>query len=298
MRVAISGGTGFIGSYLIDELLSKDITPVILTRNKTNHHKENYIVTDYHYDSLISQMKEVDAFIHLAFKRGKHGRISEFHENEIITQVLFDVCKDLKIKNIINASTISVYGDPKELPWSEKSIIKPDLMYGVSKFTNECIGNIYSDKYNMCVKNLRIAHVFGFNEKNNYMINKFMRQAYLKQTLEIDYPARAKREFIYAKDVAKAIRLSLSCDKTGVFNIGSGINLTNEEVAININNVFENNNNLSIKNKKGIEILNESYMDSSKAYQFFGYRSDYSFDDALKEIYEQMKELKYVPENY
>lgn len=298
MKVAITGGTGFIGQYVINEFLNHDIEPVVLTRQKSEKEASNLISTDYTYEDLLIKLNDVDAVVHLASKRGSQGKIEEFHENEILTQVLFDACRDLGIKNIVNASTISVYGVPSELPWSENATIMPELMYGASKFQNECIANIYSKKYKMAIKNLRIAHVFGFNEKNNYMINKFMRQAFNKKKLVIDSPASAKREFIYAKDVARAVRLALNYEESGTFNIGSGIALTNEEVAEKINNIFMNQDNFLISNINSIERISESYMTSEKATKSFNYISAFDFEEAISEIYMQMKELEYVPEFY
>src|SRR5699024_4529954 len=146
---------------------------------------------------------------------------------------------ELDITNIVYASTISVYSNTDLLPWTEKQIPAPYLMYGVSKLTNEHIGNIYSTKRNMYIKNLRLAHLFGFNEKNNYMINRFFRQAFHREQLVLNAKSVAKREFLYAKDSAKAILCALKQKSiSGTFNIGSGEALTNYEVANKINKVF------------------------------------------------------------
>lgn len=298
MKVAISGGTGFIGNYLCKELEMNNIEPVILSREENECSKYKTIKTDYTYKDLLSKITDIDAFVHLAFKRGSHGRIEEFHGNEIMAQTIFDVCRDLKIKNVVNASTISVYSKQEELPWYENSTIQPELMYGISKFTNECIGNIYSKNYDINIKNLRIAHVYGFNEKNNYMINKFMRLAYKGNILELNNPAQAKREFVYAKDVARAIHLALLFEDSGTFNIGSGDFLTNEDVANSINKIFGNNNEIRVNNPNQKETICESYMNITKAASVLGYSPIYSFEDALVEIYSQMKELKDVPELY
>lgn len=298
MRVAITGGSGFIGQYLCQELFESGLTPVILTRKSSGNEKYEVIETNYTFEDLENKLTRIDSLVHLASKRGSQGKILEFHENEVLTQTIFDVCSKLNIKNIVNASTISVYSDQTELPWNENSSIKPDLMYGISKFTNECIANVYSEKYQLNIKNLRIAHVFGFNEKNNYMINKFMRQAYNKKMLQLNVPGEAKREFIYAKDVAKAIKLALHHPKSGTFNIGTGYALTNEEVALSINEVFQNFGMLEILDVSGKEDIKSSYMTSQEALKVLDFTPSYSIEEALEEIYKQMEELEHVPELY
>lgn len=70
---------------------------------------------------------------------------------------------------------ILVYFDEMFLLWNEKELLLFDLMYGVSKLVCEYIGNIYFRKKGFCIKNLRFVYLYGFNEKNNYMINRFFR---------------------------------------------------------------------------------------------------------------------------
>lgn len=169
-------------------------------------------------------------------------------------------------------------------------------MYGVSKLANEYIGNIYSENKGLFVKNLRLAHLFGFNEKNNYMINRFFRQAFHGEKLVINGKSIAKREFLYAKDAAKAIVSSLKkYDLSGTFNIGSEEAFTNYEVAKIINSVFGNDGNLLINNPNSDEGIYSSYMDSSKARAILNFSPDYTFIKALNEIYKLMRGLDDVP---
>lgn len=298
MKIAILGGTGFLGGYVIDKLRKENKVPVVLTRREINEKIEEcqYRITDYSKEDLLNKLKDIDGVVHLAAKRGSTGNISEFHDNETLTQNLYDACVELNIKNIIYASTISVYSDVQCLPWNENTIPSPKLMYGISKMTCEYIGNIYSSKKGLNIKNLRFAHLYGFNEKNNYMINRFFRQAFNKQQLVIEHKSVAKREFLYAKDAAKAIYCALEKkDISGTFNIGSGIALNNYEVGEIINSNFENEDNIMIKNPDIMENIEPSYMDSTKAKSELGFVTDYTFKNAVKEIYELMKELEHVP---
>ncbi|QCS54929.1 SDR family oxidoreductase [Priestia flexa] len=298
MRVAITGGTGFLGDYVVEHLISKGHIPVILTRSKESIKKGNVDskITSYDKCDLIGKLKGIDGVIHLAATRGSQGMISEFHDNEVLTQNLYDACYELGIKNIVYASTISIYSSQKELPWKENQLPLPKLMYGVSKLTCEHIGNIYSLKKGMNVKNLRLAHLYGFNEKNNYMINKFFRQAFHKKELNLHGKSIAKREFLYAKDAAIAIICALEKqDLSGTYNIGSEEAFTNYEVAFHINEVFCNTGNLSIKDPKASEGIEPSFMDSSLSKKELGYVPNYTFTTAIGEIYSLMKELDDVP---
>ncbi|MBI6027016.1 NAD-dependent epimerase/dehydratase family protein [Clostridium perfringens] len=296
MKVAILGGSGFLGKYVVEEAINNGIEPVIFSRSSKKNDKYECRVTDYSKEDLALKLNDIEAVIHLAAKRGSQGRIDEFHANEVLTQNLYEACYENNIKNIVYASTISVYSDINNLPWNEEQLVSPSLMYGVSKLACEYIGQIYSKNKGLNIKNIRLAHLYGFNEKNNYMINLFMRQAFNKNQLVINNKSVAKREFLYAKDAASAIILALNKKElSGVFNVGSEERLTNYEVAKSINSIFGNSKEVFIKNHNIEETIESSYMSSEKAKNIIGFSPKYTFNQAMNEIYLLMKELDNVP---
>ncbi|PAE89032.1 NAD-dependent epimerase/dehydratase family protein [Shouchella clausii] len=297
MRVAITGGTGFLGKIVYFKLLAMGYQTAVLTRSSSENN--NYIITDYTTNSLKEALKGFDAVVHLAAKRSNDKLIANYKENETVTQNIYEACVYNEINNIVYASTISVYSDITCLPWNEELLPDPVSIYGISKLSGEYLGNYYSRNYNLNVKNLRLAHLYGFNEINNYMINLFIRQAFNQLTLTLNTPSKAKREFLYVKDAAKAIELALrESTLCGNFNIGSGEALTNYEVAKKINECFHNEGNLIIKDNAASETINSSYMDNKKAELKLKFTPDYSFDKALEEIKGLMKGLDNVPIYY
>lgn len=298
MKVAITGGTGFLGGYVVEAIKNEKHLPVMLSRKEIGNLEIDCEarITDYSKVDLLEKLSDIDAVVHLAAKRGSQGKINEFHDNEIMTQNLYDTCVELSISNIVFASTISVYSDECLLPWVEDQIPVPELMYGVSKLANEHIGNIYSRNKGLYIKNLRFAHLYGFNEKNNYMINRFFRQAFHGEQLVLNAKSVAKREFLYVKDAAKAVVCALKQPTiSGTFNIGSGEALTNYDVAKAINTVFGNANNLMIKDASADEGIHPSYMESGMAEKTLNFSPEYTFYEALSEIYELMRGLDDVP---
>ena len=295
MRVAVTGGNGFLGKYLVEQLQEMGHQVKILSRNSSN----NSVKTDYSLESLSEVLKNQDAVVHLAAKRGAQGKKIEFQDNEVLTQNLYDAAHSNGIKNIVYSSTISVYSGENDLPWSELTLPQPGLMYGISKLTCEMIGNLYNQKYGMAIKNMRLAHLYGPGEKNNYMINLFFRQAYNKQELKLNTQSTAKREFLYVKDAARAIIKALENENlAGTFNIGSGDALTNQEVAEKINTIFCNQNKLDIINPNGEDNSVSSYMDNSMSERKLDFKAVYSFEEALNEIFSELKEQSNVPIYY
>lgn len=285
MKIAISGVTGFLGQYVQKELEKYGHEIIGLSRNGKNS-------TNYTVESLDLFFKDVDAIIHLAAQRGSGRSISEYLENITLTQNIFEAARNNNIKNIVYASTISVYKGGKHI-YTETDKAEPMTMYGISKYMGELLGNYYNEKHNMYIKSLRLAHIFGFNEKNNYMINLFMRKAFNHETLEVLCQSKAKREMIYAKDAAAGIRKAVEAKEiSGTFNIGGQAALTNLEIAKIINRVMKNNN-LKVGIEK--ESIISSYMSSRKADIKLKYQPQYSFEQAIEEIYKEMQKLKTVP---
>lgn len=295
MKIAITGGTGFLGSFLTPLLLENGHEVTILSRK----YDDNVTQTDYSLESLTKILEGHDAVVHLAAKRSAQGKKEEFQDNEVLTQKLYDASVANNITNIVYASTISVYSGDDLLPWRETDVPMPALMYGVSKLTCEAIGNLYNMKYGLAVKNLRLAHLYGPSERNNYMINLFFRRAFNKQQLVLHTKSTAKREFLYIKDAAAAILAALlQRNVTGTFNIGSSDALTNEQVAEKINHVFGNNENLLVENPSMEDSIHSSFMSHDKSKTVLNFIPKYSFEEALIEILEDLKEQDHVPEYF
>ncbi len=286
MKIGVTGGSGFLGREVVDALARKpNYTPIIIGRDlSVNIPNQGYRKTNYTKDSLDTVLQDIDALIHLAAVRGANGKISDFHKNEIITENIYNSCKDLGIRNIVFASSISVYSDVTKIPWTEQQTPSPKTLYGISKIACEYMGDIYHRKYGLNIKSLRIAQVLGEGERKGHMMNTFIDNAYEKKMLNVIGKSIAKREFVYVKDVAKAILLALSKeDIHESFNIGSNEAYTNLEIAKMVNECFDNQGNLSYNDSldEGIE---SSLMDSSKAFEILGYKPKYNMKEALSDI--------------
>lgn len=203
-----------------------------------------------------------------------------------MTRNLYEAAAICGITNIVCASSISVYSG--DIPYTEKCIPKPANAYGLSKVVVEHIGNIYSVSKRLKIKNLRFAHLYGANENNNYMLNKFLRQAYRHEQIVVNSRGVAHREMMYAKDAALAVIAALEQGSlSGTYNVGSGEALTNEEIAKTICIVMSPELHVRVKDEP--EMIKSSYMDSSRIYRDFGYTARYTLKSALPEIYRDMQ---------
>lgn len=294
-KLVITGATGFLGKTLV-EMYHENFDLVLLSRQNT----EGYVQTNYNLDELLDITKGAHCVVHLAATRSASKEFSTFFNDIEISQNIFEACRINNIKNIVYASSISVYSDQENLPWSENKIDAPCSMYGASKLTVESIADYYNLYHSMNIKCLRFAHLFGALERNNYMINLFLRKAFLKKEIVLSNLTDSKREFLYIKDAASAIISALKSENhKGSYNIGSGIILTNEQVAKLICNVFENEPNLSIDDSVTDSTnTKSSYMSSIKAQEDLNWVNSYDFISALTEIKLIMEDYKDVPEFY
>ncbi len=293
MRIGITGGTGFIGTVLLDYILKYkrngfDEITIYGTENKREYLGFEYIMTDYSVECLYRDMKGKDAIVHLAAKRGHGDKLDDFYINMKITENIYAACAKRDIRNVVYASSISVYSDLRLLPWKESQPLSPASFYGISKAIGEYLAEIYHNKYGLNIKSLRLAPVFGMRDKVEFMIDIFLNKAIKKDKLLVVGKSKAKREFVYVKDVVRAILLSLKkYDLHSIINIGSGECYNNLEIARMICDNFNNGGNIEYIDSVD-EKIRPSYMDIGKAVTTISYKPRYSFIKALADIKKEL----------
>jgi len=286
LKIAITGGRGFVGKYLLD-LLGEYHDCIVLGRDEQedfeiNGRKIPYIQTNYEKEQLIQQLEGVQAVVHMAAKRYEQDeQISDYFTSINLSDNLFSACFVLKITNIVFLSSIAVYGANPKNPWAEETEISPGTFYGISKVTIEKLAEYYSNKYDLKIKTLRLAQIIGLGEREGYMITTFLNQAIHKKRLQVFGKGKGAREYIYVKDVARAIEKSLEKDEIkGIFNIGNNKSTSHRELAETINSVFNNVGNLdflqNLKEDKSISLMN-----STKADSILNWKTQWNMRDAL-----------------
>jgi len=213
MKIIVTGGTGFIGSILLKELVSiysKESITVISSKPIDGF---NCILYAKNQLNLVEKNIECDVLIHVGAYTPKSGAdaniIEKCNSNIIFTQNLLEAFASCK--KIINISTLDVYANNGII--NEKSEIDPISLYGMSKLYCERMINIYAATKDISALTLRIGHVYGPGEEvYKKILPLTMKKIIAGGPVEIWGDGSDLRSFIHVRDVVKAIIASISVE--------------------------------------------------------------------------------------
>ena len=245
MNIVVTGGAGFIGSHLCEKLIDSG-SKIICVDNFDNFYspaiKENNLsgVTGSSYFKLyrsdicsLDQMEEIfsknsiDMVIHLAARAGVRPSIEQplLYEkvNILGTMNLLECCRRYNISKFIFASSSSVYGGNKKIPFSEEDNVDlPISPYAATKKAGELICYTYHNLYKISIFCLRFFTAYGPRQRPEMAIHKFTRQILSSEDIEIYGDGSSSRDYTYIDDVISGILSSLDRIKGfEVINLGN-----------------------------------------------------------------------------
>jgi len=251
-RILVLGGAGFIGSFVVSELLKHSVKEVIIydnfTRGKLNNlvsslsdkrcvlYKNGGDIRDT--DLLNDAMKGVDYVFHLAAMWLLHCKDfprTAFNVNIEGTYNVLESCVNNKIKKLIYSSSASVYGDAVELPMTENHPFNNRNFYGATKIAGEAMCTAFNDRYGLPVIGLRYMNVYGPHQDQHaaytgvipIMLNKIE----ANETPIINGDGSQAYDFIYVEDVALAnVQALISDVNFGFYNVGTEKQTTIKEL--------------------------------------------------------------------
>lgn len=243
MNILVTGGAGFIGSHIVDAYIEQNHRVVVLDNLSTGK-KENLNprATFYQMDLLdpdlrkIFQKENIEVINHHAAQssvnRSITDPVADANSNIIGTLQLLQNAVSFDISRVIFSSTGgAIYGDQASVPACEDSPCKPLSPYAISKLCVENYLGFYQNNYDLDAVVLRYSNVFGprqdpFGESG--VIAIFCNQLARHQSPVIFGDGEQTRDFISVADVVRANILALNSDCSGIFNIGTG-----KEISIN-----------------------------------------------------------------
>lgn len=244
MKFLITGGAGFIGSHLVDLLVTKkNVTEVKVIdnledgslknlKNSLKNKKVKFFKKDIrNFEGIQSIFKNVDTVIHLAALSDVVPSIVEprlYMENNVNGTInILESMRKHNVKKIVYAASSSCYGIPKTFPTSEKNISDPKYPYAMSKLMGEDIIRHWNNVYKINFVSLRLFNVYGTRSRTNSAygaaLGVFLKQKMEKKPFTIVGDGKQKRDFIYVSDVCEAFyKASIKDIKKEILNIGFG----------------------------------------------------------------------------
>jgi len=272
-KILVTGHEGVIASNLIKKLTNCEI--VIDSINGKRIDLQN--------NDEVMKIEPVDTVIHLGGKTEKGLEWKEYFENNIIgTLNILKYCIKKNIKKIIFVSSY-VYGNPKYSPIDEQHQISPHNLYTKSKFLAEELCKIYSEKYKLNVIILRPFNIFARSMNKNYLISNLIESVNTKKTVTITNRT-SKRDFLYIDDFIELILKIKDYDfKYEIFNVGSGISYSFDEVIEIIEKNTSKKLNLEYKNDDQSYIQNIT-ADNSKITKILDWKPELTFEEGLQKL--------------
>ncbi|MFC2056730.1 SDR family oxidoreductase [Chloroflexota bacterium] len=300
-RVAVTGGAGFIGSRLVEELVRRNYHVIILDDLSTGNIKNlegllNKETVEFIQGSitdipLLNKLfQNVTYVFHQAaipsVPRSIANPQASHDVNVTGTLNVLIAARDNHVKKMIYASSSSVYGDTPTLPKVEDMIPNPQSPYAVTKLTGEYYCRVFEQVYNLPTVCLRYFNVYGPKQdpESQYaaVIPKFITRVINGQGPVIFGDGEQSRDFTYIKDVIEANVQAAESDATGIFNIGNGKSITINQLAKLTINLLGNYSITPIHEKPRPGDVKDSLADITSA-KTFGYSPKYDLEKGLYE---------------
>lgn len=241
-NILITGGLGFIGSHIADELIPNN-TVTILDNKSTgkienlkepNHKNLTIIEEDINDADLNTILKDVDYIFHLAAMASVPLSVDDpigcTKNNVNATIKLINAAKDERVKKIVFSSSSAVYGENRNMPLKETEPMMPTSPYAASKASCEVYINSFTESYGLNATSLRYFNVFGPKQDKNSQYAAVIPN-FISAILENEQPViygdgEQTRDFVYVKDIVKANIAAAESDYNGVVNVASGKKIT------------------------------------------------------------------------
>jgi UDP-glucose 4-epimerase len=240
MRALVTGGAGFIGSHLVDSLLSLGHQVIVLDNFGTGrmenleHVKEQIEIQKCDLSipgNWMENFQGVDWVFHLAALADIVPSIQQpvpyFHANVVGTFNVLQASVTANVKRFVYAASSSCYGIPDTFPTAETSEIRPQYPYALTKRMGEELVMHWAQVYKLPAMSLRLFNVYGTRSRTSgaygAVLGVFLAQKLRGHPYTVVGDGTQTRDFTYVTDVVLALVAAVASDYTGgIYNVGSG----------------------------------------------------------------------------
>jgi len=316
-KCLVIGGAGFIGSFVVAELLKENVKQVVIYDNLTRG-KKDYLETSLkdprcsfypaggdirEIDVLNDAMKGMDYVFCLAALWLLHCKDyprTAFDVNIAGTFNVLEACVKNNIKKLVWSSSASVYGDAVELPMTESHPFNNKNFYGATKIAGEAMATAFNDRYGLKVIGLRYMNVYGPHQDQTaaytgvipIMLNKID----ANEAPVINGDGSQAYDFIYVEDVAACnIKAMRSDIPFGFYNVGTGVQTSIKELCDTILELKRSDLKVTYKPYSADDaraLVQNRIGSTEKAEKDLGFSYHYSLKEGLEKLIEWREKNK------
>ena len=306
MKILVTGGAGFIGSHLVEELLSNE-HEILIFDNCLTGKKENLEITgnftfindDFGSENSLEVIEKFDPNIcfHLAAQSSVVVSVEnpalDFEHNilqpiKLIQVLLKSNCK----KFVFTSSGGTIFGEPSVIPTAEEDYAdEPESPYGVAKKRLNELIKIMLKNSSMKYSILNLSNVYGPRQDphGEAGVVSIFANKYLKNEEPTIYgDGEQTRDYIYVKDVVSALIKASKIEENHFLNIGTGIETSVNDLANSMKIQFKSEINPIYKPAREGE-LNRSVLNNTKATKELNWKPEYSLDDGMKQVFKWLR---------
>lgn len=300
MNILVTGGAGFIGSHIVEALLSRGDTVTVF--DDLSYGKKQYVpntarfikgsVTNAKQVAKVFESGKIQAIVHLAAqKNARHSvddPIFDAQQNILGSITMLEAARKNKVKRFVFASTGGVmYGEAKKIPTPETEPVNPMSPYAIAKRSVEYYLQYYSEVHSISTIALRFANVFGPRQDPKGeagVVAIFLSQLLAGKTPQIFGKGTQTRDYIYVADAVKAALAGIDSTVQGHYNIGAGIQISVNELYKKICTISQIK-----KTPRYVSPISgeqqTSALDSAKARKQLGWKPKTSIDEGIASTY-------------
>jgi len=312
MHVLVTGGAGFIGGHLAERFVADGHDVVVLDnldpfydldikRHNIDTAREAAAASDGSYEfvegdvrdaGLVTELvADADYVYHQAAQAGVRPSVENPRKYDAVnvdgTLNLLDACRDSGIERFVMASSSSVYGVPRSLPYEETHPTTPVSPYGASKLAAERYAMAYSDVYDLPAVALRYFTVYGPRMRPNMAISNFVSRCMNDDPPIVYGDGTQTRDFTYIDDVVEANVTLLDTDAADgqVLNIGSTDNIEIRTLAEEIRDHLSPKLELVYEERHDAD-AEHTHADTTRAQELLGYEPSHTIREGVAKFIE------------
>lgn len=303
--VLVTGASGFVGSHLVDQLISKGAKVIGFSKrglaSQAKITKEYGSVEDFQTINRVIKKNKTEIIFHLAAQPiveiGQEEPIKTFQVNIQGTWNILEAARQNNVKRIIIASTVHVYGDNPKLPFKESYFPQPSRPYETSKACADLLAQSFADTYDLPVEIPRFVNIYGPGDFNfSRLVPKVIKSVLGGYKPEV-WDIGSVRDFLYIDDAINAY-LTLAekplanGKRLRVFNFGTGKPIKIYDLVIKIIELANKDLDIKMENppEERTNEIKKQYVSIAKAKRELNWRPKVSLDEGLVETIKWYKE--------